>query len=113
MATIPSGQMRHKVRVEENTPSQNSVGEFVNSWKHKVSVFAQIRSVSGTEIDLNDQRFANSTHIITTHWTPGITEEMRLLWNPTPGSTSTLHIEYAENVDEQNHTLILLARKQT
>ena len=113
MATIPSGQMRHKVRVEENTPSQNSVGEFVDSWAYKLSVFAQIRSVSGTEIDLNDQRFVNATHIVTTHWTPGITEKMRLLWHPTQGSTTTLHIEYTENVDEQNHTLILLARRQS
>ena len=112
MATIPSGKMRHKVRIEYNTPSQNAVGEFVDSWAHKVSVFARVQPVSGTEIDLLNQRFVNSTHVITTHWIPGVTEEMRAKWNPTPGSTTTLYIEYAENVDELNHTLIMLARKQ-
>ena len=112
MATIPSGKMRHKVRIEYNTPSQNSVGEFVDSWSQKVSVFAQVRAVSGGELDLNDQRFVNSTHIITTHWVPGVTEEMRAKWNPVPGSTTTLNIDYTENVNEENHTLIMVARRQ-
>ncbi len=112
MATIPSGAMRHKITIEEDTgTSRNAVGERTASWAYKATAFAQIKQLSGSELVEAQQKRPNTTHSITTHFQNGITSAMRIKWHPTQGSTSTLGIESVDNVDYGNHTLVLLAKE--
>ena len=112
MAIIPSGKMKNKIRIEQDSGSaRNSVGEVTQSWSELTTAFAQIRQMSGTELFEAMQKRPNSTHKLFMRYQSGINEKMRIKWNPVIGSTRVFYIESIENVDYENHSLVILAKE--
>lgn len=108
MATIPSGHMRHRIRIEQDSGStRNAVGEHVQSWAEYTTAWGKIEKLKGDEIVSGNQKTANSTHKITMHYQAGIDSKMRVRATLTAGSTHTFGIDDVENVDFGNHTLLL------
>jgi SPP1 family predicted phage head-tail adaptor len=108
MAVIPSGQMRHKIRIEQDSGStRNAVGEHVQSWAEYTTAWARIEKRKGDEIISANQKTANSTHTITMHYQAGIDSKMRVKATLTASSTHTFGIDDVENLDFENHTLVL------
>ncbi len=81
-----SGEMRHRVVFQTNTPTQNASGELVDSWATTATVWAAVEPLAGMERYSNtvDQRVAEATLRIRIRYRSDITERMRCTWNGNP-----------------------------
>jgi len=114
MAAIPSGRLRFFARIEQDSgTSRNSVGEVVESWAEVSTAWMDIIKLSGGELVTAQQIKPNSTHQVTMRYQSGVTSDMRIKWNPTTSSTTTIHIVDVNNVDYGNHTLLILAKEDS
>jgi SPP1 family predicted phage head-tail adaptor len=108
MAVIPSGHMRHRIRIEQDSgTTRNAVGEHVQNWAEYATAWGKIEKLKGDEVILAGQRTPNSTHKITMHYQAGIDSKMRVKATLTAGTTHTFGIDDVENLDFANHTLVL------
>jgi SPP1 family predicted phage head-tail adaptor len=112
MVVTPSGALRFYARIENDSgTTRNAVGEVVESWAEYATAWMNIVKLSGAELVTAQQIKTNSTHQVTMRYQDGIAADMRIKWNPTIASTATLHIVDVNNVDNGNHTLLILAKE--
>jgi SPP1 family predicted phage head-tail adaptor len=114
MAAIPSGSLKFFARIEQDSgTTRNSVGEIVESWSEFSTAWMNIVKLSGGELVTAQQIKPNSTHQVTMRYDAGVQSDMRIKWNPTVNSTTTLHIVDVNNIDHGNHTLSILAKEDS
>jgi len=83
--TLNPGLLRHQIiwQRKEQTPGseQNTFGEDVFEWVDHVLCRAQIRSLTGRELEMAQQRWAEAKYAIRQHFTRGLTTTHRIQWN--------------------------------
>jgi len=101
-----AGNLRHKLEIQENTPTRNAVGEEVDSWTTVATVWASIEPLSGVEL-LNAQQVAAETTVrIGLRYRSGVTAAHRIKFG-----ARIFDINVVSNVGERNRELQLLCKE--
>ena len=75
------GRLDRKIVIEQQTFSNNSIGEYVSSWSVFHTAFASVAKVSGSERVEADQITATNKVRFKVRFFDGINEAMRVLYN--------------------------------
>ena len=101
---MQAGKLRHRVEVQTNTATRDTLGQPVASWAVTATVRAAIRPLRGNELMIAQQITPQVTHeIILRH--RSLTAEQRLV---EAGGTRTFAILSVANLNERNHELRVL-----
>jgi len=103
---VRSGDLRHRVTIQERTYEYNEARDRVEAWTDVVSVWAFVRPASSKEAIIANQLKAQIYHSVTMRW-PGstaITPQMRIKFGD-----RILNITQVMNRDSRNYLLDILA----
>lgn len=101
------GKLRHRVTIEQNTPTADSFGELAESWSALASnVPAQVESMTGRELIQGEQQEAVYTHKVTIRFRAGVTSQMRVVHN-----SKNFNIESVLDPDGMTRRLFLMCRE--
>jgi SPP1 family predicted phage head-tail adaptor len=103
-----SGSFRHKIIFLAPQSVEDELGQSEINWVKYKSVWAMIRTVKGSEYIGASTEQGELIYRFVTHFTPGITRDMRIDFN---GRIFDI-IEPPINDDEMNKTLTILAKER-
>lgn len=78
--TTRIGRMRQRVTIQRNDGTKGTRGQKAESWTDIKTVWAEVRTLSGTEGETANMNIASATHLVTIRWRSDVTEKMRLEW---------------------------------
>ena len=100
---LTSGMLRHKVVIEREVITQDSVGGYSSAWATHKTVYAAIKPTGGSE-RLHAMRLeSNISHKVYLRYTADITPKDRIIYNG-----REMQIRAVINVEERNKWLELL-----
>ena len=74
-----AGHLRHRVTIEQNTPTRNGKGEEIDSWAPFGGPrYAAVIALTGREAFNAQQRYAEAELRIEMRYFPGVTAKMRV-----------------------------------
>lgn len=76
---IAAGRLRHRVRIEQRTLSQNELGEVLEDWQEVATVWAAIEPLSGRELIAAQQVNSKVTARLVIRYRNDLLPEMRLV----------------------------------
>jgi SPP1 family predicted phage head-tail adaptor len=98
--------LRHRVQIQKYTETQDNQSGTVKTWTTLMTVFAEVKSVTGY-VTFNSQQIEEKiTHTIRIRWQSGITSENWLLMN-----SRRFRIRNVQNLFEKNRFLILMCEE--
>jgi len=74
-----AGQLRTRITIERPSPEQDGAGQPIESWKPVVTVWADLRTVSGLETIRAGAETAIVKASARIRWRPGLDSSMRVL----------------------------------
>ncbi len=79
---MEAGKLRHRVVIQENTPTRDSYGDEVDSWSTWATVWGAVEPLTGREAFSAgaNQRLAEVTHRIRIRYRSGVLPTMRVTW---------------------------------
>ena len=78
-----AGLLRHRIVIQQNTPTRDGFNALVDSWSTFATLWAQIKTVSGGETVEQQQAAAVRTHQFTIRRYSGIVPAMvGFMWSP-------------------------------
>lgn len=77
---MKSGELDQRIVIQNYITSRGASGEEIKAWSDWESVWAQVKTSSGTESFVNPQRIAEATHKIKIRYLHGLVSEMRVVW---------------------------------
>lgn len=80
---IDSGKMRHQVRIEQRSTTQDSSGDPQLTWSTFVEVRAAVEYSSGREVWASGQRQGRVPTVFTLRYIDGVLPSMRLVFRKT------------------------------
>ncbi|ALY08068.1 putative head-tail adaptor [Bacillus phage vB_BhaS-171] len=102
-----TGQFRNRISIQQLTETENQMGDTVTGWEEFKNVWAMIKTVRGKEIMQAGAIQGELTVRFVTHYTPGITNDMRIIYDGRTFEITAPPI----NDDELNKTLTIMARE--
>lgn len=95
----PRGRMRHRITIQRKSDAGlDTHGQPSGVWEDlKANVPAEIRTLSGIELEIAQRTFAEATHRITVDYIDGLTSKDRIQHHST-----IFHIGHVDNVDMDN-----------
>lgn len=103
-----AGRLRHSIAIEENSPTQNDMGEEQDDWSEFATRRADAEALDGTESFSTDMKFAEATHRFTLRHLEGVTPEMRVSWRG-----RTFDIVSALDPDGMKRRTVIMATEDT
>ena len=98
-----AGDLRHRITIQQNTPSQNSHGEPVASWSTLATVWAAVEPLTGREFFTTEQVQSELSVRFRIRHRTGITPLMRISWD-----SRTFTIENVIRVQENKREIHLM-----
>lgn len=99
-----AGRIRHRVTIQQRgTPSQNTHGEDTTPWVDQVTVYAEIKPLSGREFFTAQTTDSEVSTQITMRYRSGITTAKRII-----RESRVWDIEAVIDVDERRRELQLM-----
>lgn len=78
---MQAGQLRHRVVIEHNTPTQDIYGQPIESWGALATVWGAVEPLAGAEFFSAQQFQAEVDTRIRIRYRTGITPKMRVMWS--------------------------------
>ncbi len=75
-----AGELRHRIVIQQNTPTRDAFNAEVESWASWATVWAKIETVSGSEYIEQQAAGATVTHQVTVRHRAGIVPTMRVVF---------------------------------
>ena len=101
-----AGRMRHRLTIQTVTETQNAVGELTRVWAEAVTVWGQVRPLSGKETLTGEQITADVSHRVFVRYNENIAATARILWG-----TRVFEINAVLNADEIDRSMELLCKE--
>lgn len=107
-----AGLLRHRITIQQSTPTQNSFGEPIDSWGTFGTAYAEFAPLSGRESFANqsNQTVAESFVVWKIRYRTGVLPTMRINWND-QGTTRLFDIEGINEVKGRRKELHLTCRE--
>ena len=99
-----AGRMRHRVVIQQQTTTQDSLGQPANTWNDLDTVFAAVEPLSGKEFFDAQQVNAETTTRFRLRYRSDVTHDMRISFRD-----RNYNIHSIINAGERDHEMILLA----
>jgi len=90
-------RLPHRVRIERQSETLDSVGQLEDSWSLVAVVAARVEPLTSREIQSGEAANMQTSHRITIRYLSDITTDMRVIFN-----ARTLQIIGIRNVEERN-----------
>lgn len=103
---LDPGSMRDLLQIERPVKTRNSFGEDVVTWTLVATVWANVRAMSGAEMERVQQRWALARFKVRTWYMAGIEREYRILWG-----TRVLDILDAEDPGGLQRELVMTCQE--
>lgn len=105
MATINAGELRHRVAIQAKASTYDSRGQNSASWSTSTTVWAQIETLTGKELEQARKNYADATHRVTMRYLSAatLTTKNRLLFG-----SRALNIGSINKVDQVSESLIVI-----
>lgn len=100
------GNLRHKITIQENTPTPDGMGSSTASWSAFAAVWAAVWPIAATERVKNQAVEHEITHRIRVRYLAGVKSDMRILFGD-----RVFEITAIINSCERNKTLDLLCNE--
>lgn len=81
--TLNPGLLRDQITWQRKvlaSPYQNSYGEDVYQWSDLLTCRAQVKALSGRELETAQQRWAEAQYVIRQHYYAGLKRSDRIAW---------------------------------
>jgi SPP1 family predicted phage head-tail adaptor len=101
-----AGRLRHRIKIQEYTESQNTYGEVTKNWTDYATVWATFEPIKGKEFWESQQINAEITTKVTMRYLAGVKSKMRILLG-----TRIFEIDSVINPEERNRELQLLVKE--
>ena len=101
-----AGRMRHRLTIQTVTETQNAVGELTRVWAEAVTVWGQVRPLSGKETLTGEQITADVSHRVFVRYNENIAATARILWG-----TRVFENNAVLNADEIDRSMELLCKE--
>lgn len=103
--SLEPGQLRHQIQIQQQSSSQDSSGQLLETWTTVRTSWASIQSITLKEAFQSDQLTSQVTHTITLRWPSGVSVQagMRVVYG-----SHTYKIQAVNNIDERDVILRLL-----
>lgn len=103
-----AGTLRHRVTIQQNTPTQDAFGEPIESWSTYATVWAAVEPLTGNErfVPVGAQVQATVSTRIRIRYRDGVTNQMRVLWG-----SRIYRIEAVLNLEERDREIHLLCEE--
>ncbi len=105
---MKSGELKHRIKYQTKTNTEDSSGSFTESWTDAATVWAKIRPISGREYTALQQTQSEMSHEVTIRWRAGVDTAGRFLFG-----TRVFDIEAVSNLDEGNVWLVCRCVERT
>lgn len=76
-----AGRLRHRITIEQNTPTRDSFGTEVEAWSTLATVWSRHEVLSGGETIVQRQAGASLNHRFTIRRRTDVTPAMRVSWS--------------------------------
>lgn len=107
-----AGRLRHRITIQESTPTQDSFGEVDDDWSEFATRWARVVTGGGVsrarERFANDAKYAEADVRFELRHIDGVTPEMRVVYDG-----RTFDIIAAENVNERDRETHIMATERT
>lgn len=99
-----AGNLRNRIVIQANTPSDNAFGEPVVSWSTLATVWAEVETMNGAEALASGAERTSSPVVFVMRHRSDVTTDKRISWD-----NGTYDIESVENVAGRNKLLRVTA----
>ncbi len=106
---IRPGQLRHSVNILEINETQTDAGDTLESPNQVGTAFCQFMETTGREFFRAKQLNADMTHLLKMYWDSSLTTSHQLT---STDRGLTLNVEFIENVDQLNLTMLVGCKEQ-
>jgi SPP1 family predicted phage head-tail adaptor len=100
--SINPGELRHLISIEQKTETRSPSGAITNDWTEFASVRAKVEPTTGRELFAGMEFAAQSDHIVTIRYLPGLTTAMRINFNG-----RYLDILNLSDIEERHRVIIM------
>lgn len=106
--SLDPGALRHRLVVQRATKTQDSYGQDVVEWTDLMTIYAQVRAMTGNEMEAARQTAAEARFKIRS-WYPPVTirREDRIIWDQ-----RTLDVLDAEDPTGVGREIVILAKER-
>lgn len=104
--TMRSGPLRHRIRIQNKTVTQNEYGEEEATWNTFVRAWASVEPLLGRQYLEARAQAQSVSHKVRMRYRDGVTPEMRVLFKG-----RVFDIESVLNVQERGEELVLMCRE--
>jgi len=101
-----AGALRHYVKLQHATYVQDSSGATTETWTDIANIWAQIKPLSGRQMDIAKQAQSEVTHEIIVRYRENVTPDKRIKYG-----SRIFYIESVMNIEERNNWLILRCKE--
>lgn len=103
-----SGNLRKQITLQSEMPSGDNAGGYGLSWTNVMTVWVEIKPITGQKIFIDSHLEGHTTHQVTMRYQSGVTTDMRMVYN-----SRVFNIRAVLNTDESNRWLRLLVEEGT
>lgn len=97
-----AGKLRHKIKIEENTPTRGAAGSYVEAWATFTTIRAEITNKVGTEVLESGRVSGKRAVVFICRYYPGVTTQMRVNYD-----SRQFDIVDVDNMKELNRKMVL------
>ena len=101
-----SGDLRHRVELQQRVKSRNAVGEETYSWLTYATVWAAVEPLTGRELYEAQQISAEVTVRVRVRYLKSVSVEHRVLFD-----SRGFNVNFVQNIEERNRELVLLCKE--
>lgn len=102
------GKLRHRVKLQHVSATQDNYGESVRQWSTYKTVWARVEPLSGRELEHAQQISAETSHRVTIRHHNNVAVEDRIEHDDT-----VLEVTAIINPDRRNEKMILMCKEVT
>jgi len=101
-----SGDLRHRVELQQRVKSRNAVGEETYTWFTYATVWAAVEPLTGRELYEAQQISAEVTVRVRVRYLKSMSTEHRVLFD-----SRGFNVNFVQNLEERNRELVLLCKE--
>lgn len=110
----PAGERRHRIMIQQNTPTRGTAGGFVDAWTDVCECRAKMTSLSGVETHTGGQRSTRAGFEFNIRWQPGIRATMRIKYEDLKEENRTRYFNITDvsAIEELSRELSIMAEER-
>ena len=103
---MEAGKLWHEIAIQSRGDTRDSYGASIPAWSAYASTYAELKNLSGSELEQAQQINSRINTKFIVRWDTGIRATMRIVYK-----SRNYNIVYVNNIDERDKTMELLCER--